>query len=168
MLFFVDVPKHRHFVCSQCGGRNIKVMPIFAPARGTPRDGSRRRCGAPDRSGGDDGRVPPARATCARASRTRWGRSARRMRSEKARSPRSTNYASPKRNQSDDGRVRHRGGQTQENRLRDGSAHRDENAAIIRLGVTGFQPVQRAEVSDGRLLRAPNRWCACAPGPVLY
>jgi hypothetical protein len=35
-MVFVDVPKHRHFVCSKCGGRNVKVMPIFPPARGTP------------------------------------------------------------------------------------------------------------------------------------
>jgi hypothetical protein len=34
-MIFVDVPKHRHFICSQCGGRNIKVMPIFPPP-GTP------------------------------------------------------------------------------------------------------------------------------------
>ena len=35
-MIFVDVPQHRHFVCSQCGGRNVKVMPIFPSARGTP------------------------------------------------------------------------------------------------------------------------------------
>ena len=35
-MIFVDVPKHRRLVCSQCGGRNIKVMPILPPARGTP------------------------------------------------------------------------------------------------------------------------------------
>jgi hypothetical protein len=35
-MIFVEVPKHRHFVCTQCGGRNIKVMPIFPRARGTP------------------------------------------------------------------------------------------------------------------------------------
>jgi hypothetical protein len=35
-MIFVDVPKHRHFVCTQCGGRNVKVMPIFPPAKGTP------------------------------------------------------------------------------------------------------------------------------------
>jgi hypothetical protein len=39
MIFF-DVPKHRHFVCSQCGGRHVKMMPIFPPARGTPGYGS--------------------------------------------------------------------------------------------------------------------------------
>jgi hypothetical protein len=27
-VIFFDVPKHRHFVCSQCGGRHVKVMPI--------------------------------------------------------------------------------------------------------------------------------------------
>jgi len=35
-MIFVDVPKHRRLICSQCGGRNIKVMPIFPPARATP------------------------------------------------------------------------------------------------------------------------------------
>ena len=25
-MIFVDVPKHWHFVCSQGGGRNVKVM----------------------------------------------------------------------------------------------------------------------------------------------
>ena len=35
-IIFVDVPKHRHFVCIQCGGRSVKAMPIFPPARGTP------------------------------------------------------------------------------------------------------------------------------------
>jgi hypothetical protein len=38
-MIFVEVPQHRHFVCTQCGGRNIKVMPIFPPARKTLRDG---------------------------------------------------------------------------------------------------------------------------------
>ena len=38
-MIFVDVPKHRHFVCSKCGGRNVKVMPIFPPAKGTPGHG---------------------------------------------------------------------------------------------------------------------------------
>ena len=38
-MIFVDVAQHWRLVCSQCGGRNIKVMPIFPPARGTPRDG---------------------------------------------------------------------------------------------------------------------------------
>jgi hypothetical protein len=32
-MIFVDVPKHRRFVCTQCGGRNVKVMPIFPPAK---------------------------------------------------------------------------------------------------------------------------------------
>jgi len=35
-MIFVDVPKHRHFVCSKCGSRNVRVMPILPPARGTP------------------------------------------------------------------------------------------------------------------------------------
>jgi hypothetical protein len=35
-MIFVDVPKHRRLVCSQCGSRNLKVMPIFPAARGTP------------------------------------------------------------------------------------------------------------------------------------
>jgi hypothetical protein len=34
-MIFVDVPKHRQLVCSKCGSRNVKVMPIFPPARGT-------------------------------------------------------------------------------------------------------------------------------------
>jgi hypothetical protein len=34
-MIFVDVPKHRHFVCTKCGSRNVKVMPIFPAARGT-------------------------------------------------------------------------------------------------------------------------------------
>ena len=38
-MIFVDVPKHRHFVCTQCGSRNVRVMPIFPPARGTPGHG---------------------------------------------------------------------------------------------------------------------------------
>ena len=38
-MIFVDVPKHRHFVCTKCGGRNVKVMPIFPPAKGTPGHG---------------------------------------------------------------------------------------------------------------------------------
>ena len=33
-MIFVDVPQHRRLVCSQCDGRNIKVMPIFPPAGG--------------------------------------------------------------------------------------------------------------------------------------
>ena len=36
-MVFVDVPQHRRLVCSQCGGRNIKVvMPIFPAARAAP------------------------------------------------------------------------------------------------------------------------------------
>ena len=35
-MIFVDVPQDRHFVCTQCGGRIVKVMPIFPAARGTP------------------------------------------------------------------------------------------------------------------------------------
>jgi hypothetical protein len=35
-MIFVDVPKHRRLVCSQYGGRDTKVMPIFSSARGTP------------------------------------------------------------------------------------------------------------------------------------
>jgi hypothetical protein len=34
-MIFVDVPKHRN-LCSQCGSRNVKVMPIFPPAKGMP------------------------------------------------------------------------------------------------------------------------------------
>ena len=34
-VIFVDVPKHGRLVCSKCGSRNVKVMPIFPPARGT-------------------------------------------------------------------------------------------------------------------------------------
>ena len=44
-MIFVDVSQHRRLVCSQCGGRNIKVMPIFPPARGTPGHQSRRNAG---------------------------------------------------------------------------------------------------------------------------
>jgi hypothetical protein len=35
-MIFVDVPKHRQFVCTKCGSRNVKVMPIFPAARGMP------------------------------------------------------------------------------------------------------------------------------------
>ena len=35
-MIFVDVPKYRRLVCSKCGSRNIKAMPIFPAARGTP------------------------------------------------------------------------------------------------------------------------------------
>jgi hypothetical protein len=35
-MIVVDVPKHRRLVCSQCGSSNVKVMPIFSPAKGTP------------------------------------------------------------------------------------------------------------------------------------
>jgi hypothetical protein len=27
-MIFVDLPKHRRLVCSQCGSRNVRVMPI--------------------------------------------------------------------------------------------------------------------------------------------
>jgi hypothetical protein len=36
-MIFVDVPQHRHFVCTLCGRQDVKVMPIFPPARGTRR-----------------------------------------------------------------------------------------------------------------------------------
>ena len=32
-MVFVDVPKHRRLVCSKCGSRNVKVMPIFPGER---------------------------------------------------------------------------------------------------------------------------------------
>jgi hypothetical protein len=35
-MIFVDVPQHRRFICTQCGSRNVKVMPIFPAAGGTP------------------------------------------------------------------------------------------------------------------------------------
>jgi hypothetical protein len=35
-MIFVDVPKHNRLVCSQCGSANVKVMPIFPPAKGAP------------------------------------------------------------------------------------------------------------------------------------
>jgi hypothetical protein len=38
-MIFVDVPKYRRLVCSKCGSRNVRVMPIVPPARGTPGDG---------------------------------------------------------------------------------------------------------------------------------
>jgi hypothetical protein len=45
-MIFVDVSQHRRLVCSQCDGRNIKVMPILPPARGTPgHQRSRRNAG---------------------------------------------------------------------------------------------------------------------------
>ena len=28
-MIFVEVPKHRRLVCSQCDSRNVRVMPIF-------------------------------------------------------------------------------------------------------------------------------------------
>jgi hypothetical protein len=31
-MIFVEVPQHRQFVCTECGSRNVRVMPIF-PAR---------------------------------------------------------------------------------------------------------------------------------------
>ena len=31
-MIFVDIAKHRQLVCSQCGSRNMRVMPIFPPA----------------------------------------------------------------------------------------------------------------------------------------
>jgi hypothetical protein len=31
---FVYIPRVRGFVCSKCGSRNVKVMPIFPPAKG--------------------------------------------------------------------------------------------------------------------------------------
>jgi hypothetical protein len=33
-MIFVDVPQHRRFVCTKCGSRNVKVMPIFPPDEG--------------------------------------------------------------------------------------------------------------------------------------
>jgi hypothetical protein len=41
-MIFVEVPQHRRLVCSKCGGRNVKVMPIFPARRGTPRRAARR------------------------------------------------------------------------------------------------------------------------------
>jgi hypothetical protein len=35
-MIFVEVPKHRRLVYSKCGSRNVRVMPIFPPAKGTP------------------------------------------------------------------------------------------------------------------------------------
>jgi hypothetical protein len=32
---FVYILRLRGFVCSKCGSRNVKVMPIFSAARGT-------------------------------------------------------------------------------------------------------------------------------------
>jgi hypothetical protein len=34
-MIFVDVPKQGRLVCLKCGSRNVKVMPIFPPAKGT-------------------------------------------------------------------------------------------------------------------------------------
>src|SRR5947209_721905 len=31
-MIFVDLPKHRRLVCSQCGSRNVRVKPIFPAA----------------------------------------------------------------------------------------------------------------------------------------
>jgi len=33
---FVHIPRLLNFVCSKCGSRDVKVMPIFPPARGQP------------------------------------------------------------------------------------------------------------------------------------
>jgi hypothetical protein len=33
-MIFVHIPQHRPFVCTQCGGRTVKVMPIFPEKRG--------------------------------------------------------------------------------------------------------------------------------------
>jgi hypothetical protein len=33
---FVHIPQLLNFVCSKCGSRDVKVMPIFPPARGQP------------------------------------------------------------------------------------------------------------------------------------
>jgi hypothetical protein len=35
-MIFVHIPQHRRFVCKQCGGLNVRVMPLFPAARGTP------------------------------------------------------------------------------------------------------------------------------------
>ena len=35
-MIFVDVPQHRRLICSKCGSRSAKVMPIFPARRGTP------------------------------------------------------------------------------------------------------------------------------------
>ena len=34
-MIFVDIPKDRRLVCSQCGSRNLRVMPIFPAAKVT-------------------------------------------------------------------------------------------------------------------------------------
>jgi hypothetical protein len=33
---FVDIPRLLNFVWAKCGSRDVKVMPIFPPARGQP------------------------------------------------------------------------------------------------------------------------------------
>jgi hypothetical protein len=33
---FVHIPRLLNFVCTNCGSRDVKVMPIFPPARGQP------------------------------------------------------------------------------------------------------------------------------------
>jgi hypothetical protein len=33
---FVDIAKIKGFVCTKCGRRRVKLMPIFPAARGTP------------------------------------------------------------------------------------------------------------------------------------
>jgi hypothetical protein len=35
-MIFVDVPQHRRLVCSKCGSRCVKVLPIFPARKGTP------------------------------------------------------------------------------------------------------------------------------------
>lgn len=35
-MIFIHVPRYRRFVCSKCGSRNVKVMPVFPSAKGTP------------------------------------------------------------------------------------------------------------------------------------
>lgn len=33
---FIHIPRLLNFLCSKCGSRDVKVMPIFPPARGQP------------------------------------------------------------------------------------------------------------------------------------
>jgi hypothetical protein len=40
-VIFVDIPRVKRFTCSKCGRRNVKVMPIFPAAKGTPGYGER-------------------------------------------------------------------------------------------------------------------------------
>jgi hypothetical protein len=35
-MIFVEVPQHRRLVSSKCGGRDLKVMPMFPARKGTP------------------------------------------------------------------------------------------------------------------------------------